>query len=375
MNPSTIIIGGGLAGLSLAQALVQSGHQPQQITLVHQAIEGTTGSTNPGGLLNPVPGASLNPKPGTLTAFQYTMDWIQTFPETLQAQCITDLKLLRPYSLQIQPGRRLFKSFQQHQETIAEHVGVRHLSLDELNEQYPHLTHCDGAIEFSQAATLPMDKLCDYLRAELGGSGVNIIHDWVHNISQGHQHWTVKLNDQTIDSERVVLAAGSHLPHFFPKLPLRSTSGHLLKVKMPDHYPTTHAISGRGHLCPMADGAWILGATYHQEGAPEPVTDEEVHTLLLEKIGRWVPAAQDSTWIQSWRGVRAVVSNEKQPLIGSVPNYSGLFILGGFASRGLQWAPFCAQQLARHLLGEDLKLPETIMTSRLSTEQWLLKEC
>lgn len=373
MNQTTVIIGGGIAGLTLAQNLVQAGHAPTNLIVVHRAIQGQTGSTNPGGLLNPVPGASLNPKMGTLKAFHYTMDWIQTFPSKLRSQCITELKLLRPYSLKIQPGRRLLKSFHQSREVISEHVGVRHLETSELQDVYPHLSACDGAIEFAQAATLPMDKVCSHLKYKLNEMGVSVIASQVQQVSRKSNHWLVTLDKQSLEAQRVVFAAGSELLQFFPKLPLHSTAGHLARITMPEDFPSTHAVSGRGHLCPMADGTWILGATYHQEYAPEPLDDAALREVLLSKIGQWVPSTHQCQWIDSWRGVRAVVAAEKQPIIGPVPDADGLFVLGGFASRGLQWAPYCAEQLAGHMLGAPLDLPDAIMSHRFNQEDWLLQ--
>ena len=373
MNPFITIIGGGLAGLSLADQLIHQGHPPQQIAVFHQNIPNVTGSTNPGGLLNPVPGASLNPKSGTLQAFEYTMSWIESLPATLREACRTELKLLRPYSLSIQPGRRLFKSFEQSQAAIAEVVGIRHLDKAELQAHYPHLQNCDGAIEFARAATLPMNAACAHLESKIRAAGAAIIHETVEKLSALGPGWAVQTSSQTIETDYVVFACGPGLLSFFPNLPLRATSGHLARITMPDSFPRSHAISGRGHLCPLSDGSWILGATYHQEHAPEPKNEDELRDILLSKIGHWVEAAQEAQWLETWRGVRAVISPEKQPLIGSVPKQSGLFTLGGFASRGLQWAPYCAHQLSKHLLGEPLNLPETILNQRLDGAVWKLE--
>ncbi|MBT6488148.1 MAG: FAD-dependent oxidoreductase [Deltaproteobacteria bacterium] len=372
MTKTTLIIGGGIAGLTLAQSLVQSGYDSKNLVIVDRPVLGQTGSTNPGGLLNPVPGASLNPKPGTLKAFRYTMSWIETFPSALRAQCITNLKLLRPFNLEIQPGRRLLKSFQQSQEILNEHVGVRQLSTAELQEVYPHLNGCDGAIEFAEAATLPMNEVSDYLTQKLIEAGVCIKTSQVLRVSNLPNHWQVDLHGESIEAEQVVFATGSELLQFFPNLPLRSTAGYLAQITMPSAFPKTHAVSGRGHLCPMADGSWILGATYHQESAPEPEDDAALRQILLSKIGQWVGETHQSEWLGSWRGVRAVIAPEKQPLIGAIPGSSGLFVLGGFASRGLQWAPYCSQQLATHLMGAPLALPKSILSSRLNAETWIL---
>ena len=108
----------------------------------------------------------------------------------------------------------------------------------------------------------------------------------------------------------------------------------------------------------MSDGTWIMGVTYHQEQALEPQTMEALREILLGKIGHWVQSAHEAEWLESWRGVRAVVTPEKQPLMGSHTESAGAIYLGRlFASRGLQWAPYTAHRLAAHLCGEALTYP------------------
>ena len=373
MTKRIVIIGGGMAGLCLAQELIALGYPASELVLSHAPLSGVTGSTNPGGLLNPVPGASLNPKPGTLKAFQYTLDWIHRLPTKIRETCTTDLKLFRPYSLSIQPGRRLFKSFQESQNEIGQVVDIRHVSTEELEAFYPHLHNCDGAIEFGSAATVPMDSVCTYLQETLQRSGANLIHERVQSLIEFPSHWQLQTATQTVEADTVVFACGSGLLSFFPQLPLRATSGHLARIRMPDDFPRTHAISGRGHLCPMADGTWVLGATYHQEHTSEPQSQDELRNILLSKIGHWVQSTQNAQWIESWRGVRAVISPEKQPLIGAIPGQRRLLTLSGFASRGLQWAPYCAQQLAKHLMGAPLDLPQNIQSDRLDISNWKME--
>lgn len=374
MNTPTLIVGGGIAGLRLAQALVEQGHRASDITLLHTARTGESGSTNPGALLNPVPGASLNPKQGSLQAFGHTLEWMRSFPEALRSKCRDDLKLLRPFNLDIQPGRRLLKSYRKSAATISKFVGVRHLDAGELAAIYPHLQGCDGAIEFSSAATLPMAEVCVHLTQLVRKSGVNVASAWIEKLEPNAGGWRASGQDFSVDVGRVVLAAGSQLANFFPNLPLRATAGHLATVSMPNDFPTSHAVSGRGHLCPMADGTWVLGATYHQENAAEPETQAALQEILLSKMGRWIPATHQATWLSRWRGVRAVVTPEKQPLVGPVPNTPGLFVLGAFASRGLQWAPYCGSQLANYLLGEKLLLPAGLEATRYSEQTWALRE-
>ena len=179
-------------------------------------------------------------------------------------------------------------------------VGVQHLNATDLQSKYAQLQNCDGAIEFASAATLPMHAVCSHLQNNLKAAGAAFIEETVQELSAHHQRWKVHSSSNTIETDYIVFACGPGLLRFFPKLPLRATSGHLARITMPSDFPKSHAISGRGHLCPLADGSWILGATYHQEHAPEPQTEDELRDILLSKIGHWVQAAKDAQWLETW---------------------------------------------------------------------------
>ena len=122
----------------------------------------------------------------------------------------------------------------------------------------------------------------------------------------------------------------------------------------------------------MSDGTWVIGATYHQEQALEPQSTEALREILLGKIGHWVQSAHEAEWLESWRGVRAVVTPEKQPLVGAIPSQPGLFTLEALLREAYN-GHLTHHRLAAHLCGEALDLPPGILSDRLGEDDWKLE--
>ena len=373
MNHSTefdvLIVGGGLAGSLCAQNLANTN---LRIGIVDHHQPGVGASSNPATLLNPIPGATLNPKPGTLEAHAFTTRWLQSLPQDVRAHINTGLSLFRPFSLNTRSGRRLHRSFEESSELIQRHISAELLDQSALERTYPLLEGCDGAVLLGGCATAPISILLNHLHQTLNQESVLHLSGRLTELAPEPTGWRAETTLGTLRAERVVLALGAGLGTIFGNLPFRQTAGHLAVVKLPEDFPKAFAISGRGHLAPLWNGTWSLGSTYHQEESPEPTTDREVLALLLEKIGTWVPRLKEAEIVRTWRGVRGVSPPERQPLVGPVPGSEGLFVLGGFASRGLQWIPWAADQLSKHLQGQPLNIPETIASNRLSPEFWAL---
>ena len=364
-----LIIGAGLAGSLCAQNLASTN---LRIGIVDHHQPGVGASSNPATLLNPIPGATLNPKPGTLEAHAFTTCWLQSLPQDVRAHITTDLKLLRPFNLNTRSGRRLHRSFEESAELIRSHISAELLDQSALQRTYPLLEGCDGAVLLGDCATAPISILLSHLHQTLSRESIPHLSGRLTQLIPESKGWRAETTLGTLRAERIVLASGAGLSNLFDNLPFQQTAGHLAVVKLPKDFPKAFAVSGRGHLAPLRDGTWSLGSTYHQEESPEPTTAREVLALLLENIGTWVPRLKEAQIVHTWRGVRGVFPPERQPLVGPVPGSEGLFVLGGFASRGLQWIPWAAHTLSEHLRGQPLDIPETIASSRLSHEFWTL---
>jgi tRNA 5-methylaminomethyl-2-thiouridine biosynthesis bifunctional protein len=123
-------------------------------------------------------------------------------------------------------------------------------------------------------------------------------------------------------------------------------------------------VNGNGHFLPDVplDGgpAWLSGSTYaHGEGDPSPRAEdqlanlERLRSLAPDAAGQLAPAFEAGT-ARAWSGVRCA-SSDRRPLLGELA--PGLWVSTAMGSRGLTFAPLCAELLAARLHAEPLPLP------------------
>ena len=130
-------------------------------------------------------------------------------------------------------------------------------------------------------------------------------------------------------------------------------------------------VNGAGSLLPavpLAGGlAWLAGATYDPPGttAPDP---QPGHKANMARLARLLPAAAAALApdvaqhrVQAWHNARCV-SADRLPLVGPVNALvdDGLWVCTGMGSRGLSFAVLCAELLAARWSAEPWPLPASL---------------
>ncbi len=115
-------------------------------------------------------------------------------------------------------------------------------------------------------------------------------------------------------------------------------------------------LSGRGYCLPPRDGWGVAGSTYRPDAA-EAVADEAGHQDILARVRDWVEA-RDIPWLGrgaavGWAGWRAA-SRDHLPLIGAVPDRPGLWLACAYGSRGLSWSALAGDLIGASLDGEPV---------------------
>ncbi len=100
---------------------------------------------------------------------------------------------------------------------------------------------------------------------------------------------------------------------------------------------------------------WRFGANY-QWALPQSLQDDAKVTadlaLALEQLlDELLGNEHQSTW-QTQGSISAVrpICDDRNPIIGKVPEHGGLYVLNGLGARGFMYAPACALELANHML-------------------------
>jgi tRNA 5-methylaminomethyl-2-thiouridine biosynthesis bifunctional protein len=115
-------------------------------------------------------------------------------------------------------------------------------------------------------------------------------------------------------------------------------------------------LSGRGYCLPPRNGWGVAGSTYRPD-ADEAVVDEEGHRDILARVRGWVEA-RDIPWlggsgVAGWAGWRAA-TRDHLPLIGAVPDKAGLWLACAYGSRGLSWSALAGDLIGAWLDGEPV---------------------
>lgn len=125
-------------------------------------------------------------------------------------------------------------------------------------------------------------------------------------------------------------------------------------------------LAGDGYWLPAVNYVSVGGSTYVLETADCAVT-QQGHQAVIGKVAALlnVPASRAETWhagLNGWAGWRAVASG-RLPVIGQVASAPGLWLACAYGSRGLTWSALAADLICAQLCHEPLMLERGLLRS------------
>lgn len=120
-------------------------------------------------------------------------------------------------------------------------------------------------------------------------------------------------------------------------------------------YP--HIVSGNGYVLPSSDSFQVLGSTYQQEGKAvcsiAGHQENQIKARSMFSSSRHLWQAPES--FQGWAGWRAAMCDHL-PVAGPVPGHPHIWLTGAYGSRGLSWSMLLADYYAARQCGEPSPL-------------------
>ncbi len=169
--------------------------------------------------------------------------------------------------------------------------------------------------------------------------------------------WELIVRGQTTRARRAIVAAGAwskkilaSVGHPLPLAPYR-TQAAVLRPSKEDRriFPSVHDIDLDVYVRPEENGRILAGdGTELVEADPDKYStggDEKFVAHLAESFGSQFPGWADAELVRAWAGV-CVATPDRRPMIGAVPNATGLFALTGFNGFGVMRAGGAAARLA-----------------------------
>lgn len=355
-NPESIdftIIGAGIAGLSVADELLQ---RNKSVTIIDEALPGSGSSGAPLVLINPATGRRAK--------------MVYRAKESLEA--ITDL-LSRVQAFSGQPfyeqngvlrpalDEDLAKDFKRSPKKYSwpDSSWVQWMDEEEFSSAYDYFGDTRGGLiiepGYTVNAPLYLELLTKYLISKGLETEFNSAATLLKFDDQKHR---VNLdNGGSYLTDHVIYATGSSIKnhHEWRFLPFKTTKGQLLDLTYKSPLPLHESVSSMGYFAfmPSTPNRLVVGSTY-EHSYDNLRTDEKGKQYLYNKLDRTLPGLSDLPHsVGMWSGERISLKDHK-PIVGKHPEKKNVYLLSGLGSKGMIHGRYLAKQLVSSILDGTL---------------------
>lgn len=364
------IIGAGIAGLSLAYALVKRGWV---ITLVdrHGEVAKET-SSNPAPVV--YPRLSVNNDVDTeffTAAYHYVLHVFNKLQQKSRQRFWYGDGLL-----QLMDSNRIVQIIDKFQFNT-DYVAVT----DDIKSG-------QALVEYPSAGVVLPAVLCDVLKSECGDQ-LHIIDAVITGVKKEGDYWQCLSNSQLIDqSEVLVIANGTAINQLgLPvKFPVEAIRGQVVELNAnPASHQIKQTVNTAVHVTPEINGKHYLGASYTINSDNLDIDQEESRQLLASLSEYYPGLFSQADYSGGWAGFRTM-SKDRVPIVGAVHDVgfynreyadichgkvnreyrsahhlTGLYISAAHGSRGFTSSFLCAQIIAALIEGEPAPASKRVL--------------
>jgi tRNA 5-methylaminomethyl-2-thiouridine biosynthesis bifunctional protein len=247
----------------------------------------------------------------------------------------------------------------------------------------------DGAWLFRQGGWARPGSVCEAMLDACGARLTRRFGVGSVRLARVGEEWEVRGEQGTIArAATVVLAGGAASTGFAQasRLPLSALRGQVTHLDAATLPQLPFVLCREAYLTPAANGIACAGATYDLDTDPRLRASSQQENLERLRALISSPDAGENAPLCGRVGFRCVAP-DRLPLVGALPDFEaagnterlrevprhpGLFSLLGYASRGLIWAPLCAELLVSRLENEPLPL-EASLADALDPARFVLR--
>lgn len=353
-----IVIGAGIAGCSLAEALTRQGIHTTLVEAADGPAQAASG--NPAGIVHPMLARDDNAAAQiSRTGYFHTLALVsrlQAAGHAINIAATGLLELVEDDALRHELCHRHGFPADYVSDLSQSDASTR------MGQRLP-----SGALFFPEALALRPGSLCEAQLTAAATTGL-LTCRWNTHVAQlthVERKWIARAQDGELiaAADAVVLANAAQAVHLVPEiqLSLREIRGQISQLATTTLPRLPHALCGDGYLTPPLTGQATLGASFVEN---DPCLDlrEHEHAENLQRLKALLPEVALPA-INGGRVAMRTTSHDRLPLIGhlpeaefrptrtlqSLPRRAGLFALLGLGSRGLCWGPLGAALVTAQL--------------------------
>ena len=327
-----LIIGGGIAGASLARAFARRGIPP--VLLDPDPDLARAASGNPAGLIMPKP--DLQDRPESRFYHQAYLYGRRVYEPTGQVFGKGVIQIARTRAEQTR-----FEKLVINQALPPDELSL--LTHSQAEERIGRkLAGGFGALFAAGALQISPKAIAQALRDE-----ADHVPGRATSLAQAGELWQVSLEDGTaLEADHVFVCAGAEVPDLL-NLDVRFTRGQLIWGRAARR-PELAMMCGE-YVLPF-DGQLLIGATHEQTGPGQDTRIDPARTQALQRAAQAMFETDlDFTPTQARTSVRVTTRNTL-PIAAQIK--PGLSVLTGLGSRGFLLAPLLGEYLAAKALSE-----------------------
>jgi len=355
-----VIIGGGLAGVSLASELLNRNHS---ICLIDSGEIAAGASGTPLGLANYATGRFAKPAWNAEQCIAKLRENLEYVQNNVPVQVFKENGVLRPAMTE----KIALAMKEQLNEYLWPHNWTTWLAPADAKNMNPFVKTDLGALWLPKALTVNVPAYLRGLTELLTSRGLSLYKHAGYSYSKDKNGWQIKLSPEgaTIQARRLIVCAGYSSKKFreFKWLPLSPVKGQLAVIKTERKVPFTHSISALGYIASLNQQDFVLGSTYEHDYDHENPNEFGLN-YVTKRATKVLPAlVKEAEVVGQWAGVRASTQNRK-PIAGVHPQINDLYVFCGLGSKGLMYSGYISKLFADELEKEK-SLPAEISIKRV----------
>jgi glycine oxidase len=347
----TLIVGGGVMGLSLAWELAQKG---TRVCVIDSGEMGSEASWAAAGMLPPGPRPDFWPK---CSAYEQLQGFSQQLHPEWHRRLLEETEIntgYRPTGAIYLAGNPGFEDDRAEWRRF----GVPHHELDRagLADSEPALAPQQRAVFVPDESQVRPPRHLKALLAACQRAGVSLrpgcqLLDWQY---LDDRITAAVTSTGTFSSESYCLTSGCWTGTVAARLgleiPMKPVRGQMLLLRGPVGTLTRIINSGSRYITTRPDGRMLIGSTQEEVGFDKRNTVEGF-AELTEFARSTCPALAKFTLEKSWSGLRPRTADDL-PYLGRLPRFKNAWIAAGHFRAGIQLSPATAVVMRSMMLGE-----------------------
>ena len=340
---TVVIVGAGLIGLSVAEALARRGASAIVVSEHRPGEASAAGAGMLAPTVEPLTGSALN---FALQARERYPDFLQDLEERTGIRVPLDRDGILELALDDRHAASLRGA------AMGE---VQWLGASEVARLEPALTPVTGALFHPLDGAVDNIALLEALDLSVAGRpGIRRLRAFGAGVEQrpGDRAALRLATGEVLEATRIVIAAGTwsaRLEGLPRPLPVEPARGQMIALRAD---PLHHVVySSHSYLVPRPDGRTLVGATMERVGF-DPSTTQDAIDRLHDHGSRVVPALRDAPRVSGWAGLRPMTP-DGLPILGPDPDWPTLLYATGHSRNGILMAPLTGDCIAALALDEE----------------------